>query len=120
MISQLWFRRILGICPVLIAVLWVAGIAHFRDYEFTPGEWAVLVAVAFTLHILSNRMRRPRPVPQLPEGANPITMSALAALILAVLIAFAAGLLEWLAEPHLPTRTPWALRTLWHAACGFA
>ncbi len=120
MISQQWFRRILGICPVLIAVLWVAGIAHFRDYAFTPMEWAVLLASAFALHIISNRLRRPRPLPQLPEGANPIKMATLASLILAVLVAFAAGVLEWLAEPHLPTSTPWALRTLWHAACAFA
>ena len=117
---QLWFRRVLGICPVLVAVLWIAGVAHFRDYSFTPLEWGVLAACAFALHILGNLLRRPRPLPKLPEGANPVWLSAQAAAILAVLVAMLAGVAEWLAEPYHATDTPWALRTLWYAACAFA
>lgn len=118
--SQRWFRRLLGVSSVLIAVLWVAGVARFRDYEFSNLEWAVLIAGAFALHIISNRLRRPRPLPQLPQGANPVRLAALAALIVGVLAAIVAGGLEWLVEPYRPTNTPWLLRTMWHAACAFA
>ncbi len=120
MLRELWFRRLLGLCPLFVAVLWVAGIAHFRDYTFEAREWAVLLAAAFALHVLSNRLRQPRPLPPLPAGTTPPRIAALAAAILAVLAACVGGLLEYLVEPHGPGGAPWALRTTWHAACVFA
>ncbi len=119
MTSDRWFRRVLSLCPVLIAVLWVAGIAHFRQYALAPSEWAVMVAGAFALHVLMQRFRRPRPLPPLPKGTNPVTLAAFAASIIGVLAAMVGGVLEWLAQAWQPSETSWALRTTWHAACSF-
>ncbi|MEO6597986.1 MAG: hypothetical protein ABIP94_24850 [Planctomycetota bacterium] len=117
--TQRWFRRALSLCPVLIAILWLAGISHFRNYTLSPTEWAVIVVSAFALHIISNRLMRPRPLPPLPEHTVPTTLAALAAAIVACLAVVVGGTLEWLVQPYRPSETSWALRTTWHAACAF-
>lgn len=118
--SNRWFRRFLALCPTAIAVLWVAGIAHFRAYALSRTEWAMIVAAAFGLGAIAQRMQRGRPVPKLPEHANPATMAALAAAIIGVLALPFGGVLEVFAETVVPSETSWALRTTWHAACAFA
>lgn len=116
---QPWSRRVLATCPVLVALLWVAGIARFRDFEISALEWAALAAVAFALHIITRRARRPRPLPKLPEGANPAALAAFAAAIVGVLIAGLGLLFEWLVEAYRPTTVALPLRALWHGACAF-
>jgi hypothetical protein len=113
------FRLVLGVCPLLIAFLWLVGVAKFRHYELTLQEWAVVVAAGFTLQLLSRRTLRPRPLPPLPERANPNVLAALAASVLAVLAAVVGGVLEWAIEPTRPSEVGWSLRTTWHAACAF-
>lgn len=114
-----WVRPLLGLCPVAIALLWLHGVARFRGYELLPVEWAVVVAAGFTLHLLTGRLWRRRPAPELPPDANPALLAALAAAIVAALAAVVGGLFEWAVEPHLPSDTPLWLRTTWHAACVF-
>lgn len=118
--SQIWFRRLLILCPVLIALLWVAGIARFREFEISPVEWAALVAIAFALHLISRRARRPRPLAPLPEHANPSSLALFAAAIVGVVIGLLGALFEWFVEAYQPTSVPLALRALWHGACAFA
>jgi hypothetical protein len=119
MTSERWFRRLLSVCPVMIAVLWVAGIAHFREYSLAAVEWVVIVAGAFALHVITARMRPPRPLPPLPAGTNPVTLAALAASIIALLAAIVGGVVEWLVQAWQPSATSWTLRTTWHASCSF-
>ena len=119
MTSERWFRRLLSLCPVLIGLLWVAGIAHFRQYEFLPREWAVIAAGGFALHVLYQRLRRPRPVPPLPEGANPVALAAFAAAIIGALVTFIGGLIEWAVQAYRPSTTSLWLRATWHGACAF-
>jgi hypothetical protein len=114
------FRLVLGICPVAVALLWLAGVARFRGYDLEPIEWAAVVAFAFVFHVLLRRLRRPRPLPPLPPGASPNALALLAATILAFVAAIVAGVFEWVVEPQQPTDVPWSLRTTWHAACAFA
>jgi hypothetical protein len=113
------FQLVLGICPLLIALLWLVGVARFRAYELTGREWAAVVAVGFALHLLSRRALRPRPLPVLPATASPNALAALAASVLACIAAVVGGVLEWLVEPSRPSEVSWPLRTTWHAACAF-
>lgn len=117
--STLWSRRLLSICPVLIAILWLAGVSRFRGYELTPREWAVVVAAAFALHILMAGMSRRRPLPQLPEGSNPVLISLLAAAILGVIAAIVAGTFEAVVDQYRPSDVALPWRAAWHAACSF-
>ncbi len=117
--SPRWFRRILSLCPTAIAVLWIAGIAHFRSYDLTSGEWAIVIAGAVGLAAIERNLRRGRPPPRLPPDSNPATVAALAAAIVGVMALVVGGVGETLAETMVPSETPWALRTTWHAACAF-
>lgn len=117
---MLWQLRLLRLCPLAIALLWVAGIAHFRALELSPGEWIVVVASGFVIQGLTRRLTRPRPLPPLPQDAQPIPLAALAAAIVAVLAAAVGGIAESIVQRSHPSDTPWALRTGWHAACAFA
>src|SRR5262245_41823238 len=119
MTSERWFRRLLSVCPVLIVLLWIAGIAHFRDYAFMPREWAVLAAAGFALHVISRRLRRQRPMPPLPEGVNPAALAALAASIIGTLGAIVGGVIEWTVQPYHPSETSLWLRATWHGAFAF-
>ena len=116
---QRWFQRVLAICPVLIAVLWIAGISRFRGYEMTGKEWAVVVAAAFALHALSRVAGQRRPLPQLPAGSNPVTVSLLAAAILAAIAAIVAAIFEAIVDGYQPSDVALAWRATWHAACAF-
>jgi hypothetical protein len=118
--AQRWFHRVLSICPVLIAVLWVAGVSRFRGYEPTGPEWAAVVAAAFALHAVSALAGRRRPLPKLPEGSNPVRISLLAAAILAVIAAVVASVFEAIVDPYWPSEVHLAWRATWHAACAFA
>lgn len=111
--------RLLGLCPPAIAVLWVAGIAHFRAFELSPVEWAVLAAAGFSIHVVVRRFARPRPLPKLPDGARPGPVAAFAAALLALLAAVVGGVAEAMLDDPAAREVPWALRTLWHAACAF-
>ena len=115
-----WFRRFLAISPVLVMILWVAGIARIHDFGLEPIEWAALVALAFALHVISRRLRRPRPLPQLPPGTNPAALAAVVATISGVIALIGGGALEWLLEEDMPSTVALPLRALWHGACGFA
>lgn len=112
-------RALLGLSPVLIALLWLAGIARFRHYDLTGKEWAIVVGCGFMLHLLSKRALRPRPLPQLPAGASPGLLAALAGAIIGLLAGVVGGVFEWVVEPLRPSDTSWFLRTTWHAACSF-
>ncbi len=118
--SQRWFRRLLSSCPVLVALLWSAGVAHFRGIELAPVEWLVVAAGAFSLHTIGRRLMPPRPLPPLPPNTNPVTLAALAATIRAVPVGMVGGVLELFVEAQHPSTTSWLLRTTWHAACAFA
>lgn len=114
------FLRLLRLCPVLVAILWVAGVARFRGYELTAKEWAVVVVGGFALHLVMNRAAPVRPMTPLPAGTSPRAVATLAATMLAGLAAVLGGVFEWVAAPPQPGATSWALRTTWHAACVFA
>ncbi|MFK7740034.1 MAG: hypothetical protein AB8H80_06885 [Planctomycetota bacterium] len=111
--------RLLGLCPLAIAVLWIAGVSRFRGYDMKPLEWAVLVAAAFAMHIIGRRAWRRRPLPQLPENARAMPLAGLVAMLIALLVGVLAGILELVANRYFPSEVPWGLRTLWHAACAF-
>ncbi len=113
------FRLVLGVCPLLIALLWLVGVAKFRQYHLTPKEWAVVVACGTALHLLSRRTMRPRPLPPLPAGASPNALAALAGAILGFIAAVIGGFFEWVVEPSQPSEVSWFLRTTWHGACAF-
>lgn len=112
--------RLLGLCPTLVAVLWIAGVARFRQFELSPVEWAVVAAAAFAIRIVTVRMRPARPLPPLPAGASAGMVAATAALFVAGLFGMLGGVAELLAPEPSDGQVPWGLRTLWHAACAFA
>jgi hypothetical protein len=112
--------RVLRTLPTGIAVLWIAGVAQFRDMQFTALDYAVLLAAAFALQVVMQRLRgRERPI-VLPKGANPTTVAFLAAAITGTLALVIGGALELATSSSdgAPV-TPWWLRTLWHGACAF-
>jgi len=111
--------RLLGLVPLAIAILWVAGVAKFRDYELEPIHWVTLTAFAFAMQVIGRRARRRRPLPPMPEGARAVPLAALVATIVAAAAAVAGGALEWVAPRYFPTEVSWGLRTLWHVACAF-
>ena len=113
------FRRLVGLIPPLVLVLWVAGIAHFRGASLEVLDYALLAAAAFALQTIARRLSRPRPLPPLPPGLNPIWLTAQAAAMIAVLAAVIGGVGEWFVQTFRPSETPWALRTLWHTACTY-
>lgn len=111
--------RLLGLCPTLVALLWIAGVAHFRQFELTGVEWAVTIAAAFAIRVVTARARPARPLPPLPAGASPGMVAATAALFVAGLFGMLGGVGELLVEEPPGGQVPWGLRTLWHAACAF-
>lgn len=112
--------RLLGLCPIAIAVLWIAGICRFRGVALEPLHWLLLVTAAFAMFVIGRRTRARRPLPKLPENARAIPLAATIATIMAVIAAVAGGVLELVAENWYPSEVGWGLRTLWHAACAFA
>jgi hypothetical protein len=118
--AQPWSRRVLSICPVGIAVLWVAGVSRFRGHDLTGPEWSAVVAGAFALTAMSSLAGRRRPLPKLPEGSNPVAISMLAAAILAVIAAAVAAVFEAIVDHYHPSEVNLAWRATWHAACAFA
>ncbi|MBP8302133.1 MAG: hypothetical protein KA020_17330 [Planctomycetes bacterium] len=117
---NLWLRRLLSLCPVLIGLLWVAGISNFRGYTLDGREWAVLLAAALALHAITTMLQRRRPAPVLPEGTNPVKVSLLAAAMLAALAAIGGAVLESVADHYQPSEVALPWRATWHAACTFA
>lgn len=115
----LWFRRFLSLCPPAITVLWVAGVTRFRGYSLTAQEWLVAVLGVLAMHVLLQRARRQRPLPPLPERANPLTLAALAAALVAAVSLLLLGVLELVGDTYVPSDTSWFLRTTWHGACVF-
>jgi hypothetical protein len=77
------------------------------------------LATGFALHLIQKRALRPKPLPPLPAGANPAVLALLAGLIVGLLASVLGGMLEAALPPGTPDDTPWALRTVWHAACAF-
>jgi hypothetical protein len=112
--------QLLRLCPTLIAILWVAGVAHFRGYELNRIEWLVIAGSAFVLQLLTNRAAPVQLKTPLPPGTTPRAVAALAASMLALLAAVLGGVFEVVIEPMRTSETSWALRTAWHAACVFA
>ena len=115
----MWSERILGLISLGIALLWIAGVARFRDHELKPSEWLIQVAGGFALHILARRTWNRRPLPALPEGARAMHLAALIATIVAAMTCILGGILEMVAQQYLPSEVPWGLRILWHGACAF-
>jgi len=113
-----WIRRFLSLCPTAIAVLWVAGVAHFRGVALAPSEWATLVFAALAMSALLQGLQRKRPAP-LPERADPVALAAMAAFVVAVFATVVGTVLELLMQQDFPTDVSLALRTTWHAACAF-
>lgn len=111
--------RLLGLVPLGIAIIWVAGVAQFRDYELKPLHWLLLVAFAFAMQVIGKRIWTRRPLPPMPEGARAVPLAAMVATIIAVAAAIAGGMLEWFATRYFPSEVSWGLRTLWHIACAF-
>ncbi|HEB54258.1 MAG TPA: hypothetical protein ENI87_13480 [bacterium] len=114
-----WLDRMLGLCPIAIAVLWVAGVAEFRGESLDPVGWASLFAFGFALQLVMHRTYPKRPLPKLPEGARATRLSFLAAMIIGSLAGLIGGVVELFAQHWFPSETPWGLRTLWHAGCAF-
>lgn len=114
-----WSRRFLSLCPTAIAVLWVAGVAHFRHVTLAPLEWATMVAAAFAMSALLQGLQSSRPGPALPERTDPVALAAMAAAVIAVLATVIGTGLELVMEQDHPTDVSLALRTTWHAACAF-
>ena len=111
--------RLLRALPAGIAVLWIAGVLQFREFDLGPLDFAVLLAAALALHAVL-RQARPRPAPiDLPPGTSATTVALLAAVITGAMALVLGGLLES-AVPATTGATPWWLRTLWHGACAFA
>ncbi|MBM3974466.1 MAG: hypothetical protein FJ301_10250 [Planctomycetes bacterium] len=113
----------LSLAPVLVALLWIAGIARFRSYELSTNQWAAVLASAFALHLLQKRALRPKSLPPLPASANPAILALLAAVVVGLLGSVLGGAVEAMlppGAPGAPDGTPWPLRTLWHGACCFA
>lgn len=117
--GNVWSDRLLGLTSLAIGILWVAGVARFRDHELKTEEWLILVTGGFALHILTQRTFHRRPLPVLPEGARAMHLSALIASIIAAMAAVMGGILEVVAQQYMPSEVPWGLRMLWHAACAF-
>lgn len=113
-------RRVLALCPALVFLLWVAGVAQFRGYELASLEWVLLLSASLGLHVVMARARASKPIPALPPGTTPRSIAGLAAAILAALAGVLGGVFEWAIEPVRPSETSWSLRTTWHAACIFA
>jgi hypothetical protein len=109
--------HLLALLPTAIAVLWVVGVARFREHELSAMEIAGLAAAGFALHAMT-RFRRPRPLPPLPAHTSPPALAAMAAGIVAALALLLGGTLE-AAIPVAEPSSPWWLRTLWHGACTF-
>jgi len=112
--------RLARTLPTLIAALWIAGIANFRDFGFGPLDYLTLLAAALALQIVLGRVRGSQRRIVLPARSNPATIALLAAAMTAALAIVLGGIVESIvpAKPghDLP---PWALRTLWHGACAF-
>lgn len=113
------WRRVLGLCPTLVAVLWVAGVARFRGVALAPVEWAALVAMALALHLIVGRTRRPAPMPKLSADTNAPLLAAFAAAAFTAVAAAISALVEWFVDSIEPATTTFTLRVLWHAACCF-
>lgn len=116
---RLWTLRLLGLAAPLVGLLWVAGIARFRGYELTAGEWSAVVLAAFAMHLVVGRRGARRALPALPEGYNLVAVATLAAALLAVLTGVLGALFEWLVDQYQPSEYSLAARALWHAACAF-
>lgn len=119
MAGRSWYLRVLAVCPAAVAVLWIAGIAKFRDLEIRPMEWVVLVAAGFTLQLLTKRASARRPLPQLPKDSNPVALTLFVSAILGTVVTIGGGLFEWFLERYEPSKVSLPLRALWHGACAF-
>lgn len=117
--SAVWIDRALGLCPIAIMLVWIAGVARFRAVEVAPFDWAVMTGAVFALNVIGQRLWFRRPLPKLPEHARAIPLAAMVATLFALLVFACAGVVEYVAAAHFPSDAPWGLRVLWHAACGF-
>ncbi len=77
------------------------------------------LGILYTWSVIGKRMRRRRPLPEMPPNARAIPLAALVATIVGAVAFVAGGLLEWVAPRYFPTEVSWGLRTLWHVACAF-
>lgn len=118
--APVWQARLLRALPLAIAVLWIAGIASFRDLGLRPTDYGVLLAAAFALQIVLGRADGKRPPLRLPERSNPAVIAVLAATITGMLAMLVGGIAEALApQPTAPNAPSWPLRAMWHGACAF-
>jgi hypothetical protein len=112
--------RVLNLLPTGVAVLWIAGIAQFRELPMTSIDYAVLLAFALALQILMRRLRPRSNAIVLPASANPTVVSLLAASLTGAVALLVGGVLESLVPVQEQGPTPLWLRTVWHGACAFA
>ena len=114
---SVWTDRLLGLCPMLIAVLWWAGVMLFRGHELKPIEWLTLIAAGFATQVIMRRISPKRPLPALPEGARATRLAGLLALIVGVIASIIGLVLELASQNYAPSDVPLGLRMLWHGSC---
>jgi len=114
-----WADHLLRLCPILIAMVWIAGVASFRDFAMQPLHWAIAAAAGFATLVVLRRLMLRQPTPKLPEGASVVKVSAWIALVFALITFVVGGIVEVAAQQRFPSDTPWGLRTLWHGACAY-
>lgn len=114
-----WFRRLLAPCPIAILLLWVAGVARFRDYQIAGREWFFLAVAAFGLDAVARGVRRGVRTPDV-AATHASAVSAIAAAVVGTAALLGGGLLEFVVERIRPASTGVPLRAVWHGACAFA
>lgn len=114
-----WFRRLLAPCPMAVLLLWIAGVARFREYRIAGREWLFLAVAALGLDAAARGVRRSAR-PPVVETSHAATVSAVAAAVVGVAALLGGGLLEFVVERIRPTASSLPLRALWHGACAFA
>lgn len=112
-------RAVLFSCPLVIGLLWIAGVARFRGYVLAPMEWAGVCLAGVVMHLTMAHLTRRRPLPALPPGQHPALISLFAAALVGTLAALAGVALELTIDHYRPSTVAMPWRVTWHAACAF-
>src|SRR5687767_6604579 len=77
-------RRVLGLLPLVIVIVWLQGLSWFRGYDVSPVAYLVLAAMLFAGSLFLARLRQTTGRRHRPEP-RPFRMASIAASILGVL-----------------------------------